>query len=98
VDGDDRGARTPERQRVLEVGERRLELAEEPRHAPRHPQLLDARRQLDAVDAGRDEVRPARDRGEPEVGRRGGQAPEQVLDVRLVAGALAPEDVGVDRD
>ncbi len=65
---------------------------------PGHPRLLEARRQLDRLDAGRDEVGAARDGGEAQVGREPRQLAQQVRDVGLVAGALAAEHVGVDQD
>ena len=58
-----------------------------------------ARLELDRLDAVRDEVGPARDRGEAElVAAQRRQQAEQVLDVGLVARALPAEHVGVDDD
>ena len=62
------------RQHVLEVRERGPQPAQEPRQRDRHAQLLRARRQLDRLDAGRDEVGPARHRREAQVGRDAGSS------------------------
>jgi hypothetical protein len=80
---------------MLEVRDARAEAAEQPRKRPTHPPLLGAGRQLDRLDAVGDELRVPRHRGEAEVGGGPGEGPEQVQDVRLVAGPLAPEDVGI---
>jgi hypothetical protein len=84
---------------MLEVGERRPEAPQQTRHGGGHPEFLEPRLQLHRLDAVRDEVWPASDCGEAEVvARDRRQPPEQILHVRLVAGALAAEDVGVDDD
>ena len=98
MDRDNRGARAPQRQGVLEVDEGWAQLRQGARHRPRHPQLLEARWHVHRLDAVRDEVRPARERGEAKAGRGSGQVTQEVEDVRLVAGAPATEDVGVDDD
>ena len=58
-----------ERQRVLEVRELGPEAAQQPRQRPGHPRLLEARGQLDRLDALRHEVGTPRHGGEREVGR-----------------------------
>ena len=57
-----------------------------------------ARRQRDRLDSRRHELGAARDRGEAQAVADGGERAEQILDVRLVAGALPAEHVGVDHD
>ena len=71
VHGHDGRAAEPERKRMLEVSEIRPDAAKEPRERDGHPRLLEPRGQMKRLDSLRDEVGPARDRGEPEVGRRG---------------------------
>ncbi len=83
---------------MLEVREIGPEATQQPRERDGHAQLLGARGQVDRLDALGDEVGTAGDGGEPEVGSGGGKLPEEVRHVRLVAGALAAEDVGVDQD
>ena len=82
---------------MLEVSEIRPDAAKEPRERDGHPRLLQPRGQMKRLDSLRDEVGPAGDGGEPEVGRRGRQLAQEVRDVRLVPGPLAAQDVGVDR-
>ena len=89
--------RPAERQRVLEVRELGPEPPEQPRQRAGHPRLLEPRRQLDRLDAGRDELGMPRHGREAEVGRGRGQLAQQVRHVRLVAGALPAEHVGVER-
>ena len=92
-------ARARQRERVDEVGERGAEAAEQPRHRERHARDLAPGGQLDRLDPVGDELGPARDRRQPQVGRRGGgELAQQRADVGLVARALAAEDVGVDHD
>ena len=89
-----------ERQRVLEVRERRPQAAEQ-RAARDHAIRSSWKRagELDRLDALGDELGPPRHRREAElVARRRRQPAQQVLDVRLVAGALAAEHVRVDDD
>ena len=84
---------------MLEVGEIGLETRERARHRPRHAQLLRAGRHLDGTDALGNELGPARESGEAHaVAREAGEVVEEILDVRLVAGPLAPQDVGVDEN
>jgi hypothetical protein len=98
VDGDDRRRGRAERERVLEVRERRPQAAQEPGHRPRHPQLLAPRGQVERLDAVRHELGVAGERDEPEVTGLAPELAEQVRDVRLVARPAPAEDVGVDRD
>ena len=92
------GHGTAERQRVLEVRERRAQPVERTRHGPRHPQLLRARRERNRLDAVGHEVGTPRQRREPEIASGSRELAQQVLDVRLVPGALAAEDVRVEHD
>ena len=97
--GDNCRARARERQRVLEVRERRPDATEQPRQRPRHAQLLGPRLERERLDAVGHELRMPRDRGEAKGSRCGVREPSQhVLHVRLVAGALPPEHVRVDDD
>ena len=100
MDRDDRRAREHERQGVLEVPERRAELPEQARQRHSHPQLLERRREAYGLDPLGNEVGIARDGGKPEAGggRERRQLAQEVEHVRLVACALAAEDVGVDDD
>jgi hypothetical protein len=99
VHGDDSRARARERQRVLEVRERRPDATEQPRQRPRHPQLPAPRLERDRLDAVGHQLRVPRDRGEAKSSCRGVREPSQhVRHMRLVAGALAPEHVRVDHD
>src|SRR5437667_853958 len=84
---------------MLEVRQRGSDAPQQPGDAPGHSQLLELRLELDRLDPVRDELGPAGDRAEAELlAPQGGQPPEQVLDVRLVAGPLPAEHVGVDDD
>jgi hypothetical protein len=83
---------------VDEVRDARLDATQEPRHRPRHPQLLRAGRQHERLDSFGHERRVAGDRGDPLVALQVGERTEKVRDVRLVAGAVAAEHVGVDHD
>ena len=78
--------------------ERRPHAAQQARNADRHPQLLRTRAQHDRLDAVRHERRVAGDRGDAQVIRNVRQRAQQLLDIRLVAGATPPEHVGVDHD
>jgi hypothetical protein len=98
VNGEYGAADRPKGKRVLVMAKTRPDTPEEPRQRPRHSHLLRAGRQLQRLDPGRHALGMARDRGEVELGRRGRQRPQQVLDVGLVAGALPSEHVGVDQD
>ena len=100
MDRHDRRARQRERQRVLEVAERRAELPEQARQRHRHPQLLERRPEPHGLDPLGDELGVARDGGDPNSGsrRQRRQLAQEVEHVRLVACALAAEDVGVDDD
>jgi hypothetical protein len=81
-----------------EVREARLHTAEEPRHRPRHPQLLRSGRQQEWLDPFRHERRVSRDGRDPEVALQIGEGEEQVRDVRLIARPASAEEVGVDDD
>ena len=98
VDGQDRGDSRAQRQRVLVVGEARLEPPDEAGEAPRHPPLLGVGGELDRLDPVRDELRLAGDGREMKVRGGAGERAQEVPDVGLVAGALAAEDVGVEQD
>jgi hypothetical protein len=99
VDGHDRRARAAQGQRVLEVRHVRPQPSERARDGPRHSQLLRPSRQRDRLDSGRDEIGPPAERGEAQlVATELGEAPKQVLHVRLVPRPLAPEHVRVDDD
>ena len=100
MDRHDRGARQRERQRVLEVTERRAELPEQARQRHRQPQLLERRPEPHGLDSLGDEAGVARDGGDPNSGsgRQRRQLAQEVEHVRLVARALAAEDVGIDDD
>ena len=76
--------------------ERRPQPAEHQRHAHRHAQLLQARRQPDRLDAVRDEFRVARDGREAKSVSGAGQRAQQLLDVRLVARSVASEHIRID--
>ena len=93
--GEHSRAREPRRDRVHEVREARPEAPQQARHRPQHAQLLHLRVELDRADAVGHEVGPACDGREIEVAR---QCAQQLAHVRLVAGATAPEEVGVDDD
>ena len=83
---------------MLEVGELRPPLPQQPRQRPCHPQLLRPRRECDGLDPVRHELGVPRHGREREVGRDRRQMPEEVQNVGLVPGAVATEDVGVDQD
>ena len=89
-----------ERERVLEVAERRAEAAQQARQQQRHPQLLRPRGQLDGLDPLRNELGMTGDGCDPQAGlrRERCECAQEVEDVRLVAGAAAAEHVGVDDD
>ncbi len=79
--------------------ERGAEPAERARNSVQHSHLLQARRNVHGLDAGRDELGTPGQRRETEIvaGERR-QAREQILDVGLVARPLPAEHVGVDHD
>jgi hypothetical protein len=52
---------------------------------------------MDRLDALGDEIRPACHRCEVQVGPRSGKLAQKVCEVRLVARALAAEDVGIEK-
>ena len=83
---------------MLEVRKRGTQPVERTRHGPGHPQLLRACREPDRLDAIGHEVGTPRQRRKPEIGSRSRELPQKVLDVRLVPGALAAEDVRVEHD
>ena len=95
----DGSAVVAERKRVLEMGDRR-DADRRSRRGSVHAMRSSCERaaQLDRLDAVGDELGMARDRGEPQVGGDARAAAQQVQDVRLLAGAAAAEDVGVDGD
>ncbi len=100
VNGDDARAAQTQRERVLRVHEVGAEPSEQPRERDGHSEHLRARTKLDGLDAGGNELRTPGDAGEPEARCRGQQRQlaEQIAHVGLVAGPLAPENVGVDGD
>jgi hypothetical protein len=83
---------------VDEVRERGTQPPEEARHAQSHAQLLHTGPQLDRLDSFGEELRPARDRRETKIRGDLRERLQQPRDVRLVAGALPAQDVGVDDD
>jgi len=83
---------------VDEVTDGGPDSTEQARQAPRHPQLLHAPRQQDRLHAVGHQVRPARYGCDPEILGSRRKRPQELLDVRLVAGALTAEDVRVDQD
>ena len=100
MDRDDRRAAVAERQRVLEVRERGPEPAQEARQRPRHAQHLRLRAAArSASTPSGHELGVARDGGEAAgPARHPGSSRSRFCDVRLVAGALPPEHVGVEED
>ncbi len=98
VDRDDTRRRWAQREGVLSVAEVRAESAERPGKRPRHAELLRASLELAGLDALGHELGMPGDGDEAQVGRDARQLAQQVPDVRLVARALAAEDVGVDDD
>ena len=100
MDGDDGGRAQAERQRVLEVDEGRPQPGEQAREGDGHAQVLRGGGEDDRLDARRYEVGAAGDGGEAEAPGAGGgrQGAQEVRHVRLVAGAVAAEHVGVDHD
>ena len=83
---------------MQEVCECRPDATQERGHRARHSKLLVSRRQVKRLHARRHKLRPPRDRREPKVRRHLRQGAQQLLDVRLVAGAMPAEDVGVHDD
>lgn len=84
---------------MLEVSKRRPDPAEQARKGPGHPELLRASGERKRINAVRHELGMPGDRGEAQLAAgHSGKCPEQVLDVRLVAGPLAAENVGIDDD
>src|SRR5207245_10498438 len=92
----DGGARTPERQRVQKVRDRRADTPQQARDRPGHPQFLAPRWQVQRLDAFGHELGPARNRGEAKIVCDPRKRAQELLDVRLVAGPLPAEHVGVD--
>ena len=78
--------------------ERGPDASQEPRHSPRHPELLAPRRQVQCLHPVGHELRAARDRREAKVVGDVGQDSEQLLHIGLVAGPAAAEHVRVDHD
>ena len=98
VDRDDGASAVARRDDVVEVRQRRLEPLEEARQPVRHAHRLAPGRERERLDAFRNEIRAACDRGEPLLVRERRELAEERGDVRLVAGATAPEHVRVDDD
>ena len=98
MDGDDPGRGAARRQGVLEVDERRPEACKGSGDGPAHADDLAAGRKEDGLDSGRDELRPARESGEAKAVVKLGELTQEILDVGLVPGALAPEHIRVDDD
>jgi hypothetical protein len=96
--GEHGGDTEAERERMDEVRELRPDPAQKERDAHGHAELLASGGELERLDAFRDEIGPAGDRSEAQVGRGRRQRAQQVLDVRLVAGSLTSEHVCVDDD
>jgi hypothetical protein len=83
---------------VDEVRQRWAQAAEQARDGNRHAQLLRAGGKAHGLDSVRDERRIARDRGDPKIVGNLRQRPQQLRNVRLVAGATAAEYVRIDED
>ena len=84
---------------MLKVRERGAKAAKRPRHAEQHPQLLEARRDLDRLHSFGHEIGPPGQRCERElVARQRRQPAQEVLNVGLVAGTVTAEHVCVDDD
>jgi hypothetical protein len=83
---------------VLEVRDLRAQTAQQPRQRERHARLLEAGRQVNRLDAVRNESWVARDGGERQVGCDVRELAQEVQHVGLLAGAVAPEHVRVDED
>ena len=98
MDRDDGGAGTPGCDDVLEVRKARTQAAQKPRHPDAHPHDLAVGVERDPLHAIRHELRPPRHRSEPESVGELRELREEGGDVGLVAGAPAPEDVGVEND
>ena len=54
---------------MQEMRDRRVQAAQEPGERDGHPQDLAPRLELDRLDSGWNQVRPASDRGQPQAGR-----------------------------
>src|SRR5439155_7748271 len=98
VDRDDCDALKAERKRVLEVREVGPEAAKEPRERPRHADFLRPGGKRDRLDSCGNEVGPAGDRGEAHVRRDARQLLQEVPEIRLLPGPVAPENVCVEDD
>ena len=83
---------------MQEVRDGRADVPQQARDRPGHPQLLASRGQVQRLDAFGHELRPARDRSEAKIVCDTRQRTQELLDIRLVAGPLPPEHVGVDHD
>ena len=83
---------------MLEVRELRLQPAQQPRQRPGHAKLLRPRGHLDRLDAVGYELRTPGHGSEGQVGRHLRQLPQQIEDIRLLAGAVAAEYIGVQHD
>ena len=68
MDSDQRSAAIAKRKGVLEMRKSRLDLSKESWQRDAHAVDLRSSSQLDRLDIARDELRPARDRCEAEVG------------------------------
>ena len=87
-----------ERKGVLKVSPGGAQPPQQTGKRPGHAQFLRARGQLDRLDALRNELGVASDRGDPQVGGDVWQQAQQVQDVRLLTRPAAAEDVGIDGD
>ena len=76
----------------------RAHASHEPRERPGHAQLLAPCAELESLDSVRDQLGMACDGNERELVRERRQLAKEVRDVRLLARALAAEDVGIHQD
>ena len=100
MDRDDRGTGRPEGNGVLRVDERGARTAQQPWQRDQHPQLLHRGAQPQWLDSVRHELRVAGGRRDAEARfrRERAELAQEVAHVRLVTGAQAAEDVGIDDD
>ncbi len=83
---------------MLEMGDVRPHAPYDPGERPGHAQLLAPCREVKSLDSVWNQLRVARDGDERELVCELRQLAEQVRDVRLLAGALTAEDVGIHQD
>jgi hypothetical protein len=81
-----------------EMGEAWAQAPDQPRDADGHAQLLRAGAQDNRLDSLGHESRISGDCGKVEVACDRRQRSEQLANVRLVAGSVAAENVGIDQD